>query len=40
MLSLSLQGVPPGSYELLLTVRDDVAGRSIEVEEPFSVEQG
>jgi hypothetical protein len=38
MLSLSLADAPPGSYELVLTVRDDVAGRSVEVSEPFNVE--
>lgn len=38
MLSLSLAGAVPGDYELVLTVRDDVAGRSVEVSEPFSVE--
>lgn len=38
MLSLSLQGARPGSYELVLTVRDEVAGRSVEVSEPFTVE--
>jgi VWFA-related protein len=38
MLSLSLADAPPGSYELVLTVRDDVAGRSVERSEPFTVE--
>jgi len=38
MLSLSLANATAGSYELVLTVRDDVAGRSVEVSEPFSIE--
>jgi hypothetical protein len=38
MLSLSLEGAAPGSYVLALTVRDDVAGRSLEISEPFDVE--
>lgn len=38
VLSLSLQGVPAGSYELLLTVRDDLAGQQVELSEPFDVE--
>jgi len=28
----------PGRYELVLDLRDDVAGRTLEVREPFSVE--
>jgi VWFA-related protein len=39
MLSLSLEGAAPGSYVLVLTVRDDVAGRSLEISEPFDVEE-
>jgi VWFA-related protein len=38
MLSLSLADAPPGAYQLVLTVRDDLAGRSVEVSEPFTVE--
>jgi hypothetical protein len=38
MLSLSLADAAPASYELVLTVRDDVAGRAVEVREPFTVE--
>lgn len=38
MLSLSLAGAQPGDYELVLTVRDDLAGRSVEVSEVFTVE--
>jgi hypothetical protein len=36
---LSLDGAGPGSYVLVLTVRDDVAGRSLEISEPFDVEE-
>jgi hypothetical protein len=35
---ISLEGMAPGSYELVLDLRDDVAGRTLEVREPFSVE--
>jgi VWFA-related protein len=38
MLSLSLANATAGSYELVLTVRDDVAGRAVEVSEPFGIE--
>jgi VWFA-related protein len=37
MLAVSLAGAQEGSYELKLTVHDDVAGRSVEVSEPFTV---
>jgi VWFA-related protein len=33
-----LEGSSPGEYELVLTVRDEVAGKSVEVREPFTVE--
>jgi VWFA-related protein len=33
-----LEGASPGEYELVLTVRDEVAGKSVEVREPFTVE--
>jgi VWFA-related protein len=39
MLAVSLEGAAPGAYEMILTVRDDVAGRSVEVSEPFDVER-
>jgi len=38
MLALSLAGAAPGAYELTLTVTDEVAGRSVDVSEPFVVE--
>jgi hypothetical protein len=37
---ISLQGAPPGEYALVLTIRDELAGKTIEVEEPFAVEAG
>jgi VWFA-related protein len=37
MLSLSLQGAAAGEYELVLTVVDQVAGKTLEVTDPFSV---
>ena len=33
----TLTGYPPGSYEFILTVKDEVAGKAIEVHEPFTV---
>jgi VWFA-related protein len=35
---LPLKGMPAGAYELVLTLRDEVAGRSMDVREPFSIE--
>ena len=35
---ISLEGMAPGRYELVVDLRDDVAGRTLEVHEPFSVE--
>jgi hypothetical protein len=34
---LSLAGLPAGDYELVLTVRDDVAGQAIERREPLTI---
>ncbi len=33
-------GAAPGEYDLVLTIRDELAGKTIEVEEPFAVEAG
>ena len=33
----SLKGATPGSYEIVMSVRDEIAGRSLEVHEPFEV---
>jgi hypothetical protein len=35
---ISLEGMAPGRYELVLDLRDDVAGRTLEVREPFTIE--
>lgn len=35
--ALSLRDVPPGDYEIVLTVRDEVAGRTLELRDAFSV---
>ena len=32
-----LADVPPGDYEIVMAVRDDIAGRSFEISEPFKV---
>jgi VWFA-related protein len=32
-----LADVPPGGYEILMAIRDDIAGRSFEMSEPFEV---
>lgn len=34
---ISLQGAAPGDYELVLTVRDELAGQAVEVREPFAI---
>ncbi len=38
LVSIPLAQAPAGENELLLTVRDDVSGRSFEIREPFRVE--
>ena len=37
---IPLTGAPPGDYELVLTVRDELVGKAVEVREPFTVEAG
>ena len=32
-----LAGAPPGEYEIIMTVRDELSGKSIELREPFTV---
>lgn len=34
---IGLRGAQPGEYELVLTVRDDLAGQQVEVREPFEI---
>ena len=34
---IALRGASPGQYELVLTVKDELAGRSVEVREPFEI---
>jgi hypothetical protein len=34
---IGLRGAQPGEYELVLTVKDDLAGQSVEVREPFEI---
>jgi VWFA-related protein len=38
LMGLPLEGYPPGEYELVLTVRDEVSGREREQREPFRIE--
>jgi len=38
LMGLPLEGYPPGAYELVLTVRDEVSGREREQREPFRIE--
>jgi VWFA-related protein len=40
LLVLSLEDKPPGRYELVLRVRDEVSGKSVETVEPFEVVAG
>ncbi len=37
---ISLKGAAPGEYELVLTVQDVLAGKSVEVREPFEIAGG
>ena len=37
MVTIPLRGVPPGDYELVIGVKDEVSGRAQQVIEPFSV---
>ena len=37
-LAISLEGRPPGRYELTLEARDDVSGMTRDVQEPYVVE--
>jgi len=37
-IDISLRGAEPGDYELVLLVRDEVSGNSLELREPFVVE--
>jgi VWFA-related protein len=38
-LPISLEGVPPGGYEIVLNVKDLVSGQAVEVRDPFTVSQ-
>jgi hypothetical protein len=37
---IRLRGAQPGEYELVLTVKDDLAGQQVEVREPFEIVSG
>ena len=37
MFAFPLTGAEPGEYELVLFVTDDVAGKTLEVSDPFTV---
>jgi hypothetical protein len=37
MVQIPLRGFPPGDYELLLSVTDEVSGLTRELTEPFSI---
>jgi hypothetical protein len=37
-MGLNLAQAPPGSYELVLTIRDEVAGTTVEERQPFVLE--
>jgi VWFA-related protein len=40
LLQIPLEGMGPGGYELVLTVRDEVSGQLQELREPFTLAQG
>jgi VWFA-related protein len=37
-IAISLKGVPAGDYEIVLTLKDQVSGQTLEREDPFTVE--
>jgi hypothetical protein len=37
LIQIPLSVAPPGEYELVITVRDEISGRSVEKVEPFVV---
>jgi len=37
MIGFSLEWAPPGDYELVMSVRDELSGKKVEMMEPFSV---
>jgi VWFA-related protein len=37
MFGFRLEGAPPGDYEIVMAIRDDLAGQSFELREPFRV---
>jgi hypothetical protein len=37
MFGFRLEGAAPGDYEIEMAIRDDIAGRSFELKEPFRV---
>jgi hypothetical protein len=40
LVGTKLEGSPPGDYEMVLSFKDEVAGKTLEVREPFSVAAG
>jgi hypothetical protein len=40
LVGTGLQDAQPGDYELVLNLRDEIAGKSIELLEPFTVQPG
>ena len=37
LVGTKLDDSPPGDYEMVLSLKDEIAGKTIEVKEPFSV---
>jgi hypothetical protein len=37
-LGLNLSAIDPGTYDLVLSVKDEIAGKAVEVVEPFVIE--
>jgi VWFA-related protein len=40
LMGIPLEGYPPGEYQLVLSIRDEVSGREREQREPFRIEGG
>jgi hypothetical protein len=38
-MGVPLEGYPPGEYQLVLSIRDEVSGREREQREPFRIER-
>ena len=40
MIGFPVDNAPPGNYELVMTIKDEIGGTSIELKEPFGIVAG